>query len=89
MSFTRKVLQEGIGDRPKKKHTVKLIYIGYLYDKSKQDNDYRGKKCGKCKFNHPTQRADVHRFDASEDHGGEEWETEIGVGKVIKGTCFT
>ncbi|KAI4138865.1 MAG: hypothetical protein L6R39_006568, partial [Caloplaca ligustica] len=45
MGVTRKVIKEGNGvDKPKKGDQVTIEYTGNLYDESKADNDYRGKK---------------------------------------------
>ena len=43
MGFNRKVLNAGNNtDIPKKGDTVRLEYIGYLFDESKGANDYQG-----------------------------------------------
>ena len=43
MGFIRKVLNAGNNiDIPKKSDTVRLEYTGYLFDESKDTNDYKG-----------------------------------------------
>ena len=93
MGVTRKIVTKGNGtDRPKKGDDVTIEYTGNLYDESKgAKSDFRGKQC----VNPHVVLAVYHRiskynakrllrFDTSRGRGP--FKTQIGTGKVIKGT---
>ena len=96
MGVDKKTITKGNGtDTPRKGDEVTIEYTGNLYDESKGAKaDFRGTQCvyphaipaacqplSKCNANrHPS----ATRFDSSKGRG--DFKTQIGVGKVIKGT---
>lgn len=96
MGVTRKIITKGNGtDRPKKGDSVTIEYTGNLYDEANSKNDFRGKQYVPATHSsHPQftshlkiyaeQHSSTFRFDTSKGRGP--FKTEIGVGKVIKGT---
>ena len=98
MGVTRKIIAKGNGtDKPRKGDTVTIEYTGNLYDEAKgSKNDFRGKQYVSAPHTSPllfptSSRNNMlmhmlhpFRFDSSKGRGA--FKTEIGVGKVIKGT---
>lgn len=96
MGVTRRIIQKGNGaDRPTPGDEVTIEYTGNLYDESEgKEKDYRGKKCATLQpklsstTSYELQNANEMslnlRFDSSKGRG--DFKTQIGVGKVIKGT---
>ena len=90
MGVTRDVLQPGNGsDKPQKADYVTMEYTGNLYDPGSKDPYKRGKQSvhssavNQCCH---VLSGSPHglRFDTSKGRG--DFQTQIGVGRVIKGT---
>ena len=91
MGVDRIVLSQGNGTvKPKKGDTVRLAYTGCLYDESKNANYHQGEQCGLriAPINKQSGLLIPCRFGTSESLGDGVFETAIGVGKVIEGTCY-
>ncbi|MCJ1455789.1 hypothetical protein MMC28_006145 [Mycoblastus sanguinarius] len=93
MGVTKKIVTKGNGvDKPKKGDEVSIEYTGNLYDQSKgEQNDFRGKEyVAEAVSTHEaislTNCSTTSRFDSSKGRG--DFRTQIGVGKVIKGTTI-
>ena len=87
MGVTKTVLGSGNGkDYPKKGDTVTIEYTGNLHDtKVSADNHHRGTQYvdSKLSMSSCMTLSLLYRFDTSAGRG--DFQTAIGVGKVIKG----
>ena len=90
MGVDRIVLIQGNGtDKPKKGDTVRLTFTGCLFDESKNANYHQGEQYVLiiAPINKQSGLLIPCRFDTSASRGDGVFETAIGVGQVIKGTC--
>lgn len=95
MGVTKKVIKDGNGqDYPRSGDKVTIEYTGNLYDgEAGADKHYRGKQYVHWRLHYHNSLGKETllinaflclRFDSSKGRG--DFETAIGVGKVIKGT---